>query len=325
MDGSRRRFLQLAASAALLPALPPVARAAPYPSRPVRLVTGFGTGSGADILARLMAERLAQRLGQPFVVENKPGAGTNIATELVARAAPDGYTLLMVSPANAINATLYARLHFNFMRDIAPVASLMQTANVLLVNPSLPASSVAELIAHAKAHPGRLSMASAGNGSASHLAGELFKMMAGVDLVHVPYRGGGPALADLIAGQVQVMFPTTTAAVGYIRAGTLRPLAVTTATRSPALPGIPTVGESVPGYEASVVDGVGAPKDTPPEIVAALNRAINAILAEPSTQARLAEFGGTVLGGSPASYGTLIGTETDKWAKVVKYAGAKVD
>ena len=325
MDRSRRGFLRLAASAAVFQSTPWVARAGAYPSRPVRLVTGFAAGSGSDILARLIAGWLGQRLGQPFVVENKPGAGTNIATEAVVRAAPDGHTLLMVSPANAINATLYPRLNFDFRHDIAPVASLMRTPNVLVVNPSLPVGSVAELIAHAKAHPGALGMASAGNGSASHMAGELLKMMAGIDLVHVPYRGGGPALADLIAGQVQLMLPTLTAAVGHIRSGSVRALALTTAQRSAALPNVPTVGEFLPGYESSVVDGVGAPKETPPEIIATLNREINAALVDAGITARLAEFGGTALTGSPAAYGTLIGEETEKWAKVVKYAGARVE
>jgi tripartite-type tricarboxylate transporter receptor subunit TctC len=270
-----------------------------------------------------MCQWLTERLGQPFFTENRPGAGTNIATKAVVNAVPDGYTLLMVSPANMINVSLYDKLRFNFIRDITPVASIMRTPNVMLVNPSVPAKSVPEFIAHAKAHPGQISLASAGNGTASHMAGELFKMMVDVNLVHVPYRGGGPALTDLLGGQVHVMFPGTTASVEYIRAGRLRPLAVTTATRSEALPDIPTVGDFVPGYESSVMDGVGAPKNTPPEIIDKLNKEINAGLADSNIKARFAGFGGIVLVGSPTDYGKLLAEETEKWAKVVKFSGAK--
>jgi tripartite-type tricarboxylate transporter receptor subunit TctC len=277
----------------------------------------------ADILARLMGQWLSDRLGQQFVIENRPGGGTNIATEAVVRSSPDGYTLLAVSPANAINATLYQKLNFNFIRDIAPVASVMRTPNVMLVNPSVPAKSVPEFIAYAKANPGKVSFASGGIGSGSHMSGELFKMMAGVDIVHVPYRGGGPALTDLVGGQVQLMFPGTTASIAYIRAGTLRPLAVTTAMRSEVLPELPTVSEFVPGYESSLLDGIGVPKNTPQEIINTLNREINAALTDTKVKVRFAEFGGTALPGSPADFGKLIADETEKWAKVIKSAGIK--
>jgi tripartite-type tricarboxylate transporter receptor subunit TctC len=321
----RRKFLHLAAGAAALPAVSRIARAQTYPTRPVRIIVGFAAGTGADILARLMGQWLSERLGQQFVIENRPGAGTNIATETVVRSTPDGYTLLAVSPANAINATLYEKLNFNFIRDIAPVAGIMRTPNVMLVNPSVPAKSVPELIAYAKGNPGKISFASAGNGSGSHMSGELFKMMTGVDIVHVPYRGGGPALTDLLGGQVQLMFPGTTASIEYIRSGKLRALAVTTATRSPALPDIPTVGDFVPGYESSLMDGVGAPKNTPPEIINRLNKEINAGLADPKMKARLADLGGVALPGSPADFGKLIAEETEKWGKVVKFTGIKAD
>jgi tripartite-type tricarboxylate transporter receptor subunit TctC len=323
---ARRRFLHLAAGVAVLPTVSRFAWSQAYPSRPVHLIVGFAPGSGIDILARLMGQWLTERLGQPSVIENRPGAGTNIATDAVVRSAPDGHTLLMVTPANAINAALYDNLSFNFIRDIAPVASIARTPCVMLVNPSVPARSIPEFIAYAKANPGKLSMASGGGvGTASHMAGELFKMMAGVDMVHVPYRGGGPALTDLIGGQVQVMFPTTTAAIEHIRAGKLRPLAVTTATRSEALPEIPTVGEFVPGYEAIVTDGIGVPKNTPPEIIDRLNKEINAGLADPAMKARLASLGATAFPGSPADFGKIIAEETEKWAKVVKFAGIKAE
>jgi len=325
MKFRRRQFLHLAGAAVALPAVSRFAWAQAYPSRPVRVVVGLAAGSGADILARLIGQWLTERLGQAFIIENRPGAGTNIATETVVRAAPDGHTLLMVTPANAINATLYERLNFNFIRDITPVASIARTPNVMVVNQAVPAKSVSEFIAHAKANPGKLSMASGGTGTASHMAGELFKMMAGVNMVHVPYRGGGPALTDLLAGQVQVYFPTTTAAVEHIRAGRVRALAVTTATRSQALPDLPTVGDFVQGYEAIVVDGVGAPKNTSPEIVHRLNREINAGLADPNLKARLADLGAVALTGSPAEFAKLIADETEKWGKVVKFAGIKAE
>jgi tripartite-type tricarboxylate transporter receptor subunit TctC len=323
MQLPRRRFLHLAAGAAAFPAVSRFAWAQAYPTRPVRIVVGFAAATGADILARLMGQWLSERLGQQFVIENRPGAGTNIATEAVVRSAPDGYTLLAVSPANAINATLYEKLNFNFIRDIAPVASIMRTPNVMLVNPSVPAKSVIEFITYAKTNPGKISFASAGNGSGSHMSGELFKMMTGVDMVHVPYRGGGPALTDLLGGQVQLMFPGTTASIAYIRSGTLRPLAVTTAMRSEVLPDLPTVGDFVPGYESSLMDGLGAPKNTPPEIINRLNKEMNAGLADPKLKAQLADLGGTVLLGSPADFGKLIAGETEKWAKVIKFAGIK--
>jgi tripartite-type tricarboxylate transporter receptor subunit TctC len=319
----RRQFLHLATGAVALSAMSRFAWAQPYPTRPVRIIVGLAAGSSLNILARLMGQWLTERLGQSFVIENRPGAGTNIATEAVVKAAPDGYTLLMVNPGNAINATLYDKLNFNFIRDIAPVASVMRTPEVMVVNPSVPANTVPDFIAYAKAHPGQLSMASAGNGTGSHMAGELFKMMAGVNIVHVPYRGGGPALTDLLGGQVQVMFPGTTASIEYIRAGRLRPLAVTTAMRSEALPDIPTVGEFVPGYDASLLDGIGAPKDTPAEIVDKLNKDINAGLINPKMRARFGDFGGMVVAGSPADYGRLLVEEADKWGKVVKFSGAK--
>jgi tripartite-type tricarboxylate transporter receptor subunit TctC len=321
----RRSFLHLAAGAAALPAVSRMAWAQAYPTRPVRIIVGFAAGNGPDILARLLGPWLSERLGEPFVIENRPGAGTNTGTETVVKSPPDGYTLLMVTPANTINATLYDNLNFNFIRDIAPIASISRDPNIMLVNPSVPVKTVPEFIAYAKAHPGQLTMASAGNGSSSHMSGELFKMMAAVDMVHVPYRGGSPALTDLLGGQVQVMFPTTTTSSAYIKAGTLRPLAVTTAMRSKALPDIPTVGEFVPGYEASSVYGLGAPKNTPFEIVDKLNTEINAALADPKMKARIADAGGTVLPGAPAQFGKLIAEETEKWAKVVKFSGAKPD
>jgi tripartite-type tricarboxylate transporter receptor subunit TctC len=321
----RRNFLHLAAGAAALPALSRVAWAQAYPTRPVRIIAGFAPGGGVDIIARLIGQWLSERLGQQFIVENRPGAATNIATEAVVRAPPDGYTLLLVNAANAFNATLYDKLNFNFIRDIAPVASVTRGPYVMVVHPSVPAKTVPEFIAYAKANPRKLNMASGGVGSPAHVAGELFKMMAGVDLVHVPYRGAGPGLTDLLAGQVQVYFPTTVASIAYIRAGRLRALAVTAATRAEVLPDIPTVGEFVPGYEASQWYGVGAPKATPAEIVEKLNKEINASLADPKLQARLADLGGTVLVGSPADFGKFIVEETEKWAKVINFAGIKAD
>jgi tripartite-type tricarboxylate transporter receptor subunit TctC len=323
----RRRFLHLAASAAALPTISRsrTARAQTYPTRPVRLIIGYPPGGSADVTARLMGQWLSERLGQPFVIESRPGAATNIATEGVVRAPPDGYTLLLVAPANAINATLYDKLNYNFIRDIAPVAGLIRFPNVMVVNPSVPSKTVPEFIAYAQANPGKLNMASSGNGSTIHVSGELFKMMTGVNMVHVPYRGGAPALTDMISGQVQVMFDNVPTSIEFIRAGKLRPLAVTTATRSQVLPDLPTVADFVPGYEASAWYGVGAPKQTPDEIIDQLNKEINAILANPKPKARLADLGATVLAGSPSDFGALIAEETEKWGKVVKFSGAKPD
>jgi tripartite-type tricarboxylate transporter receptor subunit TctC len=319
----RRAFLQLAVSAAALPATSHIARAQTYPIRPVRLVVGFPPGGVGDILARLMGQWLSERLGQPFVIENRPGAAGNVAAEAVVRAPPDGHTLLSVGVNYAINATLYDKLNFNFIRDIAPVASLIRTPNVIVVNPSVPAKTLPEFIAYTKANPGKISMASAGNGTSAHLTGELFKMMAGVNMVHVPYRGGGPAITDLLGGQVQVLFSVASETIEHIRAGRLHALAVTTATRLDVLPGIPTVGEFLPGYEASGWQGVGVPKNTPTEIVDKLNNAINAGLADPKIKAKLADLGGTVLAGTPAEFGSLIAAETEKWGKVIRAANIK--
>ncbi len=319
----RRKFLRLAAGAAALPAVSHFAWAQTYPTRPVRLVVGFPPGGGTDITARLIGQWLSERLGQQLVIENRPGAGSNIATEGVVRAAADGYTLLLVSAAHAINATLYDRLNYNFLRDIAPVAGVIRVPNLMEVNPSLPPKSVPEFIAYAKANPGKVNYASGGNGTAQHLAGELFKIMTGVDMVHVPYRGDAPALTDLIGGQVQVMFGNMPSSIEHIRAGKLRPLAVTTAARSEALPDLPPVGDFVPGYEASTWQGLGAPGNTPAEIVDKLNKEINAALSDPKIKARLADLGGTVLSGSPADFGRLIADETEKWGKVIRAANIK--
>jgi tripartite-type tricarboxylate transporter receptor subunit TctC len=321
----RRHFLHLAAGAAALQAVSRFAWAQAYPSRPVRLIAPVAPGGAGDILARLMGQWLSERLGQPFIIENRPGGGNNIGTEAVVRAPADGYTLLLAGTPNTVNVTLYEKLNFNFIRDIAPVAGVIRGSFVMVVNPSVPAKSVPEFIAYAKANPRKLNMASAGNGTASHVAGELFKMMAGVDMVHVPYRGGGPALNELLGGQVQVMFPTTVSSIGYIRSGRLRALAVTAATRSDALPDIPTVGEFLLDYEASNWFGVGAPKATPAEIVEKLNKEINAGLADRKLNARLADLGGDVLALSPADFGKFIADETEKWAKVIKFAGIKAD
>jgi len=318
----RRNFLHLAAGAAALQAVPRFAWAQSYPWRPVRIVVTFPAGSTSDILARPMAQWLQERLGQPFVVDNRSGAGGTIGTEAVVRASPDGYTLLLISGAHTINATLYDKLSFNFIRDIAPVAGISRETGVMVVNPSVPAKTVPEFIAYAKANPGKINMASAGIGASTHVAGELFKMMTGVNMVHVPYRGSPPALTDLLGGQVQVYFGPIAGSIEYVRAGTLRALAVTTAKRSEALPDLPTVGEFVPGYEASAVWGVGAPRNTPAEIVDKLNKEINAGLANPEIKARL-ELGGTVLPGSPTDFGKLIADETEKWGKVVKFANIK--
>jgi tripartite-type tricarboxylate transporter receptor subunit TctC len=319
----RRKFLHLAAGAAALPAVSRIARAQAYPSRPVRLIVGFPAGGGVDIVARLMGQWLSERLGQPFVIETRPGANSNIGTEAVVRAAADGYTLLLVHSSNAMNATLYEKLNFNFIRDIAPVASIMVVPNVMLVHPSVPAKTVPEFIAYAKANPGKINLASGGIGGPSHVAGELFKMMTGTEMLLVSYRGMAPAVTDLLGGQVQVMFNSLPASIEYIRAGTLRALAVASATRSETLPDIPTVGEFVPGYEAPTWYGLGAPKNTPAEIVEKLNKEINAGLADPKMKTRLADLGGTVLAGSPAEFGKLIAEETEKWGKVIRAANIK--
>jgi len=321
----RRQFLHLAAGAAVLPAVSRIARAQAYPTRQVRIIAGFPPGGASDILARLMGRWLSERLNQAFIVENRPGAGGNLATDTVVRAHADGYTLLLVNTANPINATLYKKLNFDFIRDIAPVASIMVAPFVMVVNPSHPAKTVPEFIAYAKANPGRISMASLDIGTSTHMSGELFKMMTGINMVQVPYRGDAPALTDLISGQVQVMFCNTVSSVEHIRAGRLRALAVTTARRSDALPDLPTIGEFVQGYEASGWWGFGAPKNTPAEIVEKLNKEINAGLADPKMKARLADLGGTALPGSPAEFGKLIADETEKWAKVMKFAGIKAD
>jgi tripartite-type tricarboxylate transporter receptor subunit TctC len=321
----RRQFLHLAAGAAALPAVSRFARAQAYPTRPVRIVVGFAPGGGVDITARLIGQWLSERLGQQFIIENRPGAGTNIATEAVVRAPADGYTLLLVNAANAVNATLYDNLSFNFVRDIAPVAGIMAASSVMMVHPSVPAKTVPEFIAYAKANPGKINMGSGGVGSPSHVAGELFKMMAGVGMVHVPYRGIAPALTDLMAGQLQVYFGALTSSIEYIKAGRLRALAVTTAKRSAALPDLPTVGEFVPGYEASQWYGLGVAKNAPTEIIDRLNKEINVALADPNMKARLADLGGTALAGSPADFGKLIADETEKWAKVIKSVGIKAE
>jgi tripartite-type tricarboxylate transporter receptor subunit TctC len=319
----RRQFLHLAAAAAALPALPRSAWAQAYPSRPIRWVVGFVPGGATDIIARLMGQWLSERLGQSVVIENRPGAGSNIATEVVVNAPADGYTLLLVGPTHAVNATLYERLNYNFIRDIAPIASISREPLAMVVNPSVPAKTVPEFIAYAKAHPGTLNMASSGIGTSVHVGGELFKMMTGINMLHVPYRGAAPAITDLIGGRVHVMFATLPSSIEYIKAGNLRALAVTTAERTPVLPDMPTVGDALPGYEASAVYGVGAPRNTRAEIVDKLNKEINAGLADPRMKARLADLGGTVLRGSPADFGKLIAEETEKGAKVVKFSGAK--
>jgi len=320
---ARRSFLRLAMGAAALSAASSGARAQTYPSRPVRMVVGFPAGGVGDILARLLGQWLSERLGQPFIVENKPGAAGNLSAETVVRAPPDGHTLLLVGVNHAINATLYDKLNFNFVRDIAPVAGLIRTPNAMVVNPSVPASTLTEFIAHTKANPGKIAMASAGNGTSAHVAGELFKMMAGVDMVHVPYRGGAPAIADLIGGHVQVLFSVLAETIEHIRAGKLRPLAVTTATRLDVLPGVPTVAEFIPAYEASGWQGIGAPRSTPAEIVDKLNREIDAALADAKIEERIASLGSTALRGPPAVFGQLIADETGKWAKVIRAANIK--
>jgi tripartite-type tricarboxylate transporter receptor subunit TctC len=319
----RRQFLRLATCAAAWPAVPRIARAQAFPSRPVRIIVGFPAGGTSDVLARLIGQWLSERLGQPFVVENRSGAGGTIGTEAVVRATPDGHTLLILGVFSAIAATVYDKLNFNFVRDIAPVAGLIRLPGILEVNPTVPAKTVSELIAYAKANPGKITVASSGPGSAAHVYAELFKMMAGLETLHVPYRGAAPALTDLIGGQVHVMFDNVSSSIGYIRAGQLRALAVTTATRAEVLPDIPTLGEFLPGYEASGWQGLGAPKNTPAEIIDRLNGEINAALVDPKMKAKLAALGGTVLAGSPGDFGRLIAEETEKWARVVKFAGIK--
>jgi tripartite-type tricarboxylate transporter receptor subunit TctC len=317
--------MHLAAGAAALPALPHVAAALDYPTRPVRIIVGFAPGGGTDIHARRIAQPLAERLSQQFVIENRPGAGTNVATEIVVNAPPDGYTLLLACLPNASNATLYENLKFNFLRDITPVAGIAREPFAIEVNPSVPVKTVPEFIAHANANPGKINMASGGVGSGNHIFGELFKMMTGVNLVHVPYRGAGPALVDLLGGQVQVMFASMSSSIQYVRAGKLRALAMTTATRLPVLPDIPTVAEFVPGYEASFWTGIGAPKNTPAEIVDKLNKEINEALADAKIKTRLAELGAAALPGSPADFNKLIADETEKWGKVVRAAAIKAE
>jgi tripartite-type tricarboxylate transporter receptor subunit TctC len=319
----RRQFLHLAAGVAAPPVVSRVVWAQTYPARPVRIIVGLAAGGGTDIVARLIGQWLSERLGQSFVIENRPGAAGNVATEAVVNASPDGYTLLAVSPGAAINATLYDKLNFDFLRDIAPVAGIIRVPNVMAVTPSLPVKTVPEFLAYAKANPDKINYGSAGTGSSNHLSGELLKMMTGVRMVHVPYRGAAPALTDLLGGQVQVYFGPMPSSIEYIKTGKLRALAVTTATRSEALPDLPTVGDFLPGYEASTWLGVGAPKNTPVEIVDKLNTEINAGLADPKMKARIADLGGTVFSGSPADFGKFIADETEKWGKVIRAANIK--
>jgi tripartite-type tricarboxylate transporter receptor subunit TctC len=320
----RRQFIHLAAGA-ILSAGPRQAAAQTYPNRPIRLIVPYPPAGNADLVARLMGQSLSERLGVAFVIDNRPGAATNLGTEAAVRAPADGYTLLIVTPPSAINATLYAKLNFNFVRDISPIAAVLRAPFVMEVTSSFPTKTVAEFIAYAKAHPDGISMASSGIGSGPHVAGELFKMISGVKMVHVPYRGTGPALTDLVGGQVQVYFDGLPTSIEQIKAGKLRPLAVTTAARSEVLPEVPTVGDFLPGYEASYFAGFGAPRGTPDAIIDKLNREINAVLAEPKVRARVAELGGTVLTGSPSDFGKLVADETEKWAKVVKFAGIKAE
>jgi tripartite-type tricarboxylate transporter receptor subunit TctC len=321
----RRKFLHLAAGAAVLPSASRIAQAQTYPARPVRVIVGFAPGGATDIVARLIGQWLSDRVGQQFIVENRPGAGGNIGTEAVVNAAPDGYTLLLVSSTNGINSSLYAKLNFNFLRDVAPVGSIVRLPLAMMVHPSVPARTVQEFIAYAKAKSGKVSIASGGNGTATHMAGEMFKMMTGVVMVHVPYRGEALAITDLLGGQVQVIFDPVIESIGYITAGRLRPLAVTTAMRSEALPDLPTVGDVVPGYETSGWFGVGVPRNTPVAIIDKLNKEINAVLADPKLKARFADLGATVFAGSPADFGKLIAADTEKWAKVIKFLGIKAD
>ena len=323
MNLLRRTFLHLLAGVAALPAISRLACAQDYPSRPVRWIVGFTPAGGNDITARLIGQWLTDRLGQPFVIENRPGAGTNIAAEIVINSPPDGYTLFLTNFSNAVNAALYEKLSFDFMRDMAPVVGISRAPVILAVSPSVPAQTVPEFIAYAKANPGKLNMGSAGIGSAGHLAGELLQMMTGIKLVHVPYRGNAPALTDLIAGQVQLVFPSSASSMEHVRTGQVRGLAVTGSNRLDALPNLPTVADSVPGYEASSLYGIGAPRNTPAEVIDRLNKEVNAALADPKLKARLADLGGTPFGGSSAEFGRLMADETEKWGKVVKFAGIK--
>jgi len=321
----RRRFLHLAAGTAALPMTSQVAWAQAYPARPVRWIIGFAPGGTTDVISRLIVQYMTEHLGQPFIVESRPGAATNLATEMVVRSPADGYTLLFIGSPNAINTSLYTRLNFNFGRDIAPVAAIVSVPNVMVVHPSVPATTVPEFIAYTKANPGKINMASSGIGSTPHLAGELFKMMAGVDIQHVPYRGAAPAMTDLLAGQVQVYFVTTPSSMQYIKSGQLRAIAVTTAKRLPELPGLPAISEFVPGYDASAWYGLGAPKDTPRDIINKLNREINAAVADASIKKRFDDLGCTIIAGSPADLAKLIADDTERWAKVVRFAGLKAD
>jgi tripartite-type tricarboxylate transporter receptor subunit TctC len=325
MHPTRRKFLHLGGAAAIITAAPSIVVAQPYPSRPARIVVGFAAGGPTDIVARVVGQWLSERLGQQFVVENRTGAAGNVATEAALKAPADGYTLLLVTSSNAVNATLYDRSDVNLIRDTAPVAGIIRTPLVMVVNPSVPARTVPELIAYAKANPRKLNFASGGIGTSLHVAGELFKMMAGVELIHVPYRGSAPALTDMISGHVQVMFDVLTSSIEHVRSGALRPLAVTTATRTPALPDLPTVADFVTGYEASAWYGIAVPRNTPAERIDLLNKQINAGLADPRLKARLTELGGTVIPGSPADFGALVAEETEKWAKVVRFSGMKPD
>jgi tripartite-type tricarboxylate transporter receptor subunit TctC len=323
MKHARRRFLHLIAGVAALPALSRLAHAQAYPSRPVRWLVGFTPAGGNDIVARLIGQWLTERLGQSFVIENRPGAGTNLAAEAVINAVPDGYTLFLTNTANAVNASLYEKLNFDFARDMVPVVGISRAPVIMAVNPSFPARTVAEFIAYSKANPGKINMGSAGIGATGHLAGELLQMMAGIKLVHVPYRGNAPALTDLIAGQLDIVFPSSASAVEYVKTGKVRGLAVTGSTRLDALPDLPTVADVLPGYEASSLYGIGVPRNTPAEVVDRLNKEVNAALADPKLKVRLADIGNTPFGGSPADFGKLLAEETEKWAKVVKFAGIK--
>jgi tripartite-type tricarboxylate transporter receptor subunit TctC len=323
MTISRRKFLHLAAGSGALPVLSRTARAQAYPSRPVHIIVPFAAAGPNDIVARVVCQWMSEHLGQPFVIENRPGAGTNVGTELVVHAPPDGYTVLVVSSSHAINATLYDKLNFSFVRDIAPVASIMRVPNVMVVNPAFPARSVREFIDYGKANPGKLNFASSGIGASNHMSGELFKVMTGLDMTHVPYRSSGPALTDLISGQVQVMFDAMASAVEHIRGGRLRPLGVTTATKADALPEVPAIADVVPGYEVSNWFGFGMPRSTPADVIMTFNKAVDAALADPKLKARLAELGGILMPGSPADFGKLIAEETEKWGKVIRSANIK--